>query len=148
MRPLLTVALSAWLGAGVLFAAVVAPSAFRILPSRSIAGALTGAVLPVLFWTGAAVGVWAIAVLRRPPARRWAFALALLLVAASLGSQLIVGRAITRVRGSIGPGLEALAPDDERRVAFGRLHGLSVLLLGAGMLSAAGLLVHETRRRT
>lgn len=146
MRALLTVALSAWLGAGLLFAAVVAPAAFRVLPSRALAGALAGAVLPVLFWTGAAVGVWAIIRLRRPPARRWAFGLALLLVGASLGSQLVVGRAIARVRASVGAEFETLPTDDARRVTFGRLHALSVLLLGTSMLSAAGLLVHETRR--
>ena len=147
MRPLLTVALSAWLGAGLLFAAVVAPAAFRVLPSRALAGALAGAVLPVLFWTGAAVGVAAMVLLRRPPARRWAFGLAVLLVGASLGSQLVVGRAIARVRASAGSAFEALPTDDPRRVTFGRLHALSVLLLGTGMLSAAGLLLHETRRR-
>ena len=146
MRPLLTVALSAWLGAGLLFAAVVAPAAFRVLPSRALAGALAGAVLPVLFWTGAAVGVWAIILLRRPPARRWALGLALLLAGASLGSQLVVGRAIARVRASVGAGFETLPTDDARRVTFGRLHALSVLLLGTGMLSAAGLVVHEIRR--
>lgn len=146
MRPLLAVALSAWLGAGLLFAAVVAPAAFRILPSRALAGALAGAVLPVLFWTGAAIGVWAMVLLRRRPARRWAAGLALLLAGASLGSQLVVGRAIARVRASVGAEFEALATDDTRRVTFGRLHALSVLLLGTGMLSAAGLLVHETRR--
>ena len=81
MRALLTVALSAWLGAGLLFAAVVAPAAFRVLPSRALAGALAGAVLPVLFWTGAAVGVWGVLALRRPPARRWALGLAILLAA-------------------------------------------------------------------
>ena len=142
----MTVALSAWLGAGLLFAAVVAPAAFRVLPSRALAGALAGAVLPVLFWTGAAVGVWAIILLRRPPARRWALGLALLLAGASLGSQLVVGKAIARMRASVGAGFETLPTDDARRVTFGRLHALSVLLLGTGMLSAAGLLVHETRR--
>ena len=147
MRALLTVALSAWLGAGLLFAAVVAPAAFRVLPSRALAGALAGAVLPVLFWTGAAIGFWGVLALRRPPARRWALGLAVLLAASSLGSQVIVGRAIMRVRASAGSGFESLAPDDPRRVAFGRLHGFSVLLLAAGMLSAAGLVVHETRRR-
>jgi hypothetical protein len=146
VRPLLTVALSAWLGAGLLFAAVVAPAAFRVLPSRALAGALAGAVLPVLFWTGAAVGVWAIILLRRPPARRWALGLALLLAGASLGSQLVVGDAIARLRASVGAGFETLPTDDARRVTFGRLHALSVLLLGTGMLSAAGLVVHEIRR--
>ena len=51
------VALSAWLGAAVLVAAVVAPAAFAVLPTRTLAGALVGRVLPVLFYSGAVVGV-------------------------------------------------------------------------------------------
>ena len=44
--------LSALLGAGILFASVVAPAAFAALPSRSLAGALVGRVLPVVFVAG------------------------------------------------------------------------------------------------
>lgn len=146
MRLALPIVLSAWLGASALFAAVVAPAAFRVLPSRALAGSLAGAVLPVLFWTGAAVGACAFLVLRRRPARRWALGLAVVLAATSLGSELVVGRAIGRVRESIGPDLDAVPAGDPRRIAFGRLHGVSVLLLGIGMLSAAGLLLHEARR--
>jgi hypothetical protein len=50
------VGLSAWLGAAVLAATVVAPAAFAVLPTRSLAGALVGRVLPVLFYGGAVVG--------------------------------------------------------------------------------------------
>ena len=53
--------LSAWLGASILFAAVVAPAAFTILPSRSLAGALVGRVLPVVFASGLVVALLALA---------------------------------------------------------------------------------------
>ncbi|MDE3217575.1 MAG: DUF4149 domain-containing protein, partial [Gemmatimonadota bacterium] len=43
---------SVWLGAAVLLAAAVAPAAFAVLPSRSLAGDLVGRVLPVIFWSG------------------------------------------------------------------------------------------------
>jgi len=46
------VALAAWLGAAALFAASVAPAAFAVLPSRSLAGDVVGRVLPVVFWSG------------------------------------------------------------------------------------------------
>lgn len=138
--------LSAWLGASLLFAAFVAPAAFRVLPSRMLAGSLVGAVLPVLFWTGAGVGAVAFLSLRQRSARRWALGAALLLTTASLGAELVVARAIGRVRTAIGPDLEAVPASDPRRMAFGRLHGVSVLLLGVGILSAGALLVHEGRR--
>jgi hypothetical protein len=44
--------LAAWLGAGMLLAAVVAPAAFAVLPSRTLAGALVGRVLPTVFIAG------------------------------------------------------------------------------------------------
>ena len=52
--------------------AVVAPAAFAVLPTRTLAGALVGRVLPVLFWCGMLVGV-GVAVLgvARRPARGW-----------------------------------------------------------------------------
>jgi hypothetical protein len=146
VRGVVPMLLSAWLGATVLFGAVVAPAAFRVLPSRTLAGSLVGAVLPVLFWAGAGIGALAFLALRQREARRWALGAALLLAATSLGAELVVGRAIGRLRSAIGPDLEAVPPSDPRRMAFGRLHGVSVLLLGAGMLSAAALLVHEGRR--
>lgn len=146
MRGVVAVLLSAWLGATVLFAAVVAPAAFRVLPSRTLAGVLVGAVLPVLFWMGAGIGAVAFLSLRQRAARRWALGAALLLTATSLGAEVVVGRAIGRLRSAIGPDLEAVPASDPRRRAFGRLHGVSVLLLGVGMLSAGALLVHEGRR--
>ena len=51
------VVLSLWLGAALVVGAVVAPAAFAVLPTRTLAGALVGRVLPALFWSGAAVGL-------------------------------------------------------------------------------------------
>src|SRR5215213_9270463 len=50
------VLLSLWLGAAIVVAAVVAPAAFAVLPTRTLAGALVGRVLPSIFWSGAVVG--------------------------------------------------------------------------------------------
>jgi len=49
--------LAAWLGAACFVASVVAPAAFDVLPTRTLAGALVGRVIPVLFWSGVIVGV-------------------------------------------------------------------------------------------
>lgn len=123
-----------WLGAALLFAVVVAPAAFAVLPTRALAGLLVGRVLPVLFWSGAIVGVALI-----PGGAGWRRGAAIALVVASLGAQLGVAPRIQRLRAALGPDIEAIDPADERRAAFGRLHAVSVALLGVGMLAAAAL---------
>jgi len=122
------------LGAALLFAVVVAPAAFAVLPSRALAGLLVGRVLPVLFWSGAVVGACML-----PTSAGWRRLAALVLLASSLGAQLGVAPRIQRLRAALGPDLEGVAITDARRVAFGRLHAVSVALLGAGMLGAAAL---------
>jgi hypothetical protein len=130
------VLLAAWLGAALIVAAVVAPAAFAVLPSRAMAGALVGRVLPVLFWSGMLVGVAAAALSWALPARAWRTGAALALVASCAAAQLVIAPRIERIRGQIGGTIDALDPSDARRQAFGRLHGLSVLWMGVGGLAA------------
>ena len=130
-----------WLGAALLFTAVVAPAAFAVLPSRALAGLMVGRVLPVLFWSGAGVGLVLAA-----SAGGWRRAAALVLLASALGAQWGIAPRIERARADIGPELERVAADDPRRVAFGRLHGFSVMLLGLGMLAAGAIAVGELIR--
>jgi hypothetical protein len=135
--------LAAWIGAALLVAAVVAPAAFAVLPTRALAGALVGRVLPVMFLSGLVVGALA-ALLGRGAAPAFSGArLALPLVAALLcaAAQFGVGPRIARLRAEMGPSIEALPADDPRRARFGKLHGVSVALMGAGMLAAGGALV-------
>lgn len=130
-----------WLGGALLFVAVVAPSAFAVLPTRALAGLLVGRVLPVLFWSGAVVG--AILVGTHGGWRRLA---ALVLCGTCLSAQLLVTPRIQRLRAELGPDIEAVPASDARRVAFGRLHGVSVALLGLGMLGAAAIALAELAR--
>ena len=133
------VVLAAWLGAALLLAAVVAPAAFAALPSRAFAGAVVGRVLPVVFVSGIVVGavVAAMALTGGPAAyARSRAAAAIVLAGACAVAQFVVGPRIHRLRETMGPSIEALAAADARRVAFGRLHGISVAWLGAGMLAA------------
>jgi hypothetical protein len=133
------VVLAAWLGAGVLFATVVAPAAFAVLPSRTLAGALVGRVLPTLFLAGIVVALVAAiadrsAAGRSPRVRR----AALLTLALSCGiAQFVVGPRIERIRREIPGPVEQLAAGDPRRAAFGRLHAISVGWLGLAMVAAA-----------
>jgi hypothetical protein len=139
MRPLLSVALlGAWVGAAVLTASVVAPAAFAVLPTRALAGALVGRVLPVVFLSGLVVGAVAAALGGRAlPHARVRLGAGIALALSCAAAQFLVAPRIQRLREQIGPVLEAVAADDPRRLAFGRLHGVSVLLLGIGLVAAA-----------
>lgn len=148
MRALASYLLAAWLGAALLFAAVVAPAAFAVLPTRTLAGAIVGRVLPVLFVSGIAVGVVTVVAARlgaagagggRFPAL--CAVLGAVVIAACLAAQFVVAPRIAAVRAQIGPSVEALPAADERRAAFGRLHALSVAALGVAMLAGGAALV-------
>ena len=83
--------LSAWLGAAVLFSSVVAPAAFAALPSRTLAGALVGRVLPAVFFAGIVIAAASLVLDRRgrgrsPRVRRSALVVTALACAAALAS--------------------------------------------------------------
>lgn len=133
-----------WLGAAAIFAIVVAPAAFDVLPSRTLAGVLVGRVLPVIFYAGMVLGLTLVVV-----EGAWGRGLlsarsgagAVVFVACAI-AQLVVGTRIERVRAAIPGAIEALTPDDPRRAAFGRLHAISVGWLGIAIAAAlvAGVL--------
>ncbi len=132
--------LAAWLGAVAFFGAFVAPAAFAALPSRALAGAVVGRILPPLFVSGMVAGLIIVgAGLTRPRAAARALLGGALVLSCAI-SHLVVGARISTLRAAIGPSLDALAPGDPRRVMFGRLHALSVAGLGIGTLAAAAAL--------
>jgi hypothetical protein len=139
------VALSAWLGATLLVATVVAPAAFAVLPTRTLAGALVGRVLPVLFYSGAAIGILAVLLGRAATPSLGRVIAGAVVVATCLAAQLVVAPRIERVRIEAARPIDELASGDPRRVAFGRLHGASVLLLGVAAIAAAAALVLTLR---
>lgn len=145
---------SVWLGAAILFVAVVAPAAFAALPTRTLAGALVGAVLPAIFYSGIIVGlVLALAALasRRGRIVTSGTVGGVLVALSCAAAQFIVAPRIERVRASINGPVEAVPPSDPRRIAFGRLHGASVIWLGVAtigaVVSAAGA-IGSLRRTT
>ena len=143
-RPgLVALLLSAWLGAGLLFAAVVAPAAFAVLPSRTLAGALVGRVLPIIFIAGIVTALASLWLDRADTGRSFGVRrAALVVVAASCAiAQFAVGPRIERVRREIDGPIEQLPPGDARRAAFGKLHAASVAWLGLAMIAAAATVV-------
>jgi len=133
------VVLLLWLGGAILFSAVVAPSLFATLPTRTLAGAVVGRVLPSVFYSGMVVGLLTI-VLDWRARGEWTWrggtTGGLIVLLSCAIAQLIVSPRIERVRESIGGVVENLSPDDPRRAAFGRLHAVSVGWLGVAMLCA------------
>jgi hypothetical protein len=131
--------LAIWLGAAAFFSVGVAPALFAVLPSRSLAGEVVGRLLPPVFYSGILIGIVVIITqLRAHGGWSWRGreTAGLVMVAACAIAQLVVAPRIDRVRSEIGGPVEALALDDPRRVAFGRLHGFSVAWLGIAMLAA------------
>lgn len=132
-----------WLGAAILTAAVVAPAAFRVLPTRALAGALVGGVLPTIFVSGIGIGAVG-AMLAAGTGGAFARARIVLPAACALlcaAAQFAVTPRIETLRAGMGPDVEALPRNDARRVEFGRLHGVSVLLMGVAGLTASAALV-------
>ena len=132
-----TVLLAVWIGAALLFTLVVAPAAFAVLPTRTLAGALVGRVLPVIFYAGVVIGslIVLLDIIGRTGAWGRSAAGAVSALACAV-AQLVVGTRIDRLRSAISGPLDALAGDDPRRLAFGRLHAISVGWLGLAMVAA------------
>ena len=60
-------------------------------------------------------------------------------------AQFIVSPKIRELRTAIGQPVQSLQPDDARRIAFGRLHTLSVALLALAMISALAYVILSLR---
>ena len=141
-------ALAVWIGAAGFFSAAVAPALFAVLPSRTMAGDVVGRLLPEILYSGMIVGVWvAVTQYRERGAWNWRGreTAGVVMLGACVVAQLIIGPRIARMRAEIGGPVELLSTDDARRIAFGRLHGVSVAWLGLAMLAAAAALVGAAR---
>ena len=134
--------LSAWGGASLLTIAVVAPGAFRALPSRGLAGAVVGEVLPTIFVSGLVIGVAVALLAGRGGAGRGATLASLAATGACAVAQFGINPRIFRLRQMAGGTIDAWAQDDPRRVMFGVLHGYSIGALAVAMLAGAVALAY------
>ena len=146
-RPLLSLItmnlLAAWIGVAVFVAAVMAPAAFAVLPTRALAGALVGQALPVVFASGIVVGAAVIALHGTGPR---AVALGALVLLAGNACAVMIENRLHALLVTLGAPIDSIAITDPRRVAFGRMHGLSVLLMGMALMGATVALVVLIRR--
>lgn len=131
-----------WLGAACFFSFAVAPSAFAVLPSREIAGAIVSRSLSIVNYSGLIVGLILLASsfvgqTATNRFRLWAerFLLLILMLACAAG-QFVFGLWLTLVKAQIGRPIDEVAVDDPLRIQFNNLHQYSVWVLAAAMIAA------------
>lgn len=131
-----------WVGAAVFFSFGVAPSVFRELPSRELAGMVVQRTLALINLSGFFLGSLALLVLlfsrRSLAAFRFGAELLFLLImtaACGAGHWLIAARMHALKLQLSGP-IDLVPRTDPIRVTFDQLHGYSVMVLTVAMVAA------------
>jgi hypothetical protein len=134
LRTCLWLLLGGWFGSYLLFGAVIAPTAFAVLPSTELAGNLVGSVLTKLHIYGAFAGV-ALALISKALGRGpLLVAVPIALSALCLYSHFGVSAQLAEIRDlSFGPDGAA-----ELAARFGALHRISLsIFIGVGIAVTA-----------
>jgi putative copper export protein len=138
-------ALALWVGGGAAISFIVAPVVFEKAGSRKLAGEIVGQVLrrfDIYVLTAGPISLLAVlAEMTATVGATRTLELKLTLVAAMLGlglySRFSLTPEIQRLRSELGDDLDRVPREDPRRMAFGRLHGFSVLCLMGQILLGA-----------
>jgi len=147
LRFFMLLVLVVWIGGIIFFAAVVAPTLFKVLPTHQLAGAVVSRSLGILHWMGIACGiVFLITSMISSYSARGAahpFAprhlLVYMMLALTVISQLVVSAKLLAMRTAMGE-IDLVPVTDARRIAFNQLHAWStrletgVLILGLVVL--------------
>ncbi len=148
MRVVRLLMLVVWVGGLIFFVSVLAPVAFRNLPSSHEAGLVVGAALRILHKTGMVAGmIYLVAALAGARPRRWWIGpvLIVLMLGLTAGSQWGILPRMEVDRAVAGGDVATLRADHPARMDFDRLHRLSVrveggvLLLGIAAIVLLGL---------
>jgi len=141
LRTCLWLLLGGWFGAYLLFGAVIAPTAFTVLPSVQLAGDFVGPVLMKLHLYGAFAGI-ALALVSKALGRgSLLVALPIALSALCLYSHFGVSVELAEIRdASFGPGASA-----EISARFSALHRISLsIFIGVGIAITALIGLHAS----
>jgi hypothetical protein len=151
-------ALTLWVGGGLVLGAIGAPSIFDVLSAqhvgddRVLAGALVGETLRRFHLLSYACGLGLLGSLLargvlgpRPVKFAVRLGIALIMLVATAFSGVVVSGRIARARSDIGAAPSSLPENDPRRVAFGRLHATSTGLLMVPMVGGLFLLWLELK---
>lgn len=134
--------LSLWLGSMIFTSFAVAPSAFAVLPTRELAGAVVTSTISKVELMGIVIGPLLILIqMARPKvaAKLFHFVLLLVMIAAAGLSRFWISPQMVSLRQAMGGHIDDVPATDPLRVHFNDLHQYSVALMSAAML--AGLVV-------
>jgi hypothetical protein len=140
--------IAAWLGLGIYFSAVVAPSAFGVLRSFSlanageIAGSIVSRALSAVNKTGLLFSL--LLLLSAPVVKkyygRWSFIVqnVLLIVIAifTAAGEWVIAARMRGLRAAMNGQIDQVALTDPNRIAFAALHVYSVAALSVAMIAA------------
>ena len=133
--------LAGWIGSWAAFALLVAPTAFRVLPSMELAGELVSPIVSVLHWYGAAAAVLLALIAWRLGRGRLLVLLPLAAAALCAYSELAVTTELSAIRPLVfGPG-----GSTELAARFQHLHRVSVAIFLIVGLSTLVLLAAQVR---
>jgi hypothetical protein len=144
LRTIEFLGLSLWLGSDVFLSFVMAPGAFRILPSRDSAGAMVGYGLWWMHMIGVVCGI-AILLARLVRTRTFASLATpaalcvVLMIILTVVSQHAVSPKMAALRVQMGS-IQATAADSPLLAEFGRLHRISASLEGCVLLAGMAAL--------
>lgn len=154
LRVVTALALAAWFGGMLFFGMGVAPVAFGVLPDRVLAGNVVNGAMARLHMlayvsAGAALFAFAVRATLEPGAVRlitgFKAALVGLMLGLTLFSGLWISPTLAQMRQEVGA-IDALPEGDPVRERFGRLHQLSVTVMGVTMLGVLAVIVLEQVR--
>jgi putative copper export protein len=135
--------LGVWLGSMIFFSFVVAPTAFKVLPTRHLAGEMVNNSIGKLELLGIALGLalvlvqlasWSASAAGMGAKVLRLVCVVLMLVAAS-ASRFWLSPAMSKLRSEMGGIIDNVPANDALRVQFDHLHQYSVSLMSVAMLS-------------
>jgi hypothetical protein len=146
--------LALWVGSFFFFAAVVAPTVFRLLPTRTLAGEVVGTSLAALHWIGLVCGLvfllatFLLAFIEGGPKPfHRSDLLILLMMAITLGTHFGIERRMNNLKADMGV-IDVVPQQDARRVEFNRLHVWSTRLEGSVFFVGLALMYLVVREQS
>jgi uncharacterized membrane protein len=144
-RTLRLLAIILWLGGILFFGAVLAPTAFRVLPSSQQAGLVVGASLHTLhaigLWCGVAI-ILALRLLKQHAYKVYAqIGLAIVMMALTYASNIFILIPMEHDRAAAAGYISALMPDSPLRRDFDARHAWSTRVEGAVLLAGLALTI-------
>ena len=148
--------LGVWLGAIIYLSFAVAPVAFSTAPTRQLAGQIVGLAIARLYALGyICAAIYALSVVagqriapESSPAG-WLLILIAVMVLLVVLNQFVVGKQMHGMKVAMTEefgGVDKTPKDHELRRGFGRLHGVSSLLMMGNLLTGLGLMFMTVRR--